>query len=502
MRILNDRLCRIAMTGGLTAALFGFAPWAIAQQTGARDQDQDRASVQARENANGTDDDARFNQFLEDHKDVAKHLRNKPELANDKNYLNHHKDLREFMDTHPRLRESMASNPRDVMQREDNFVASRIGTGTNARGNADTQANAGTQQRSVSGQANSTAQGTVTTQRNATAQGSANTEAAGNAEAENGNPNRDITGRELVETDRFLDSHPDIAKDLQNKPSLINDATYVKDHPALGQFLSQHPGVREEITETPSYFIYRADRIGAGNGGQARNPNPDITRRELAATDQFLDSHPAIDKDLQGNPRLANDQTYLQNHPQLQTFLSQHPGVQSEISETPNYFIYRTDRYESQERLHGQGNGQFDTGANATDRDRGQFDANTNDRDRGRSEANRDEELGRMEQFLDDHPKMAKQIADNPGLLNEKGYLKHHQDLRGFLEQHPGVREAVQRDPSRFQQREQARLQQLNMQPQQPKTKQPKSQVPTTTPNLTPNTPPQTLRPVGPGPRL
>ncbi len=55
---------------------------------------------------------------------------------------------------------------------------------------------------------------------------------------------RDITRTELTNFDRFLDSHPGIARDLRQNPALVNDPNYLAQHPELAQFLQRHPGVR------------------------------------------------------------------------------------------------------------------------------------------------------------------------------------------------------------------------------------------------------------------
>ena len=61
--------------------------------------------------------------------------------------------------------------------------------------------------------------------------------------------------------DRFLDSHPEIAERLRKDPSLVNDKTFVGNHPALQQFLAEHPGVREEYKQHPSAFMNQEQRF-------------------------------------------------------------------------------------------------------------------------------------------------------------------------------------------------------------------------------------------------
>ena len=44
-----------------------------------------------------------MDQFLNDHKDIDKDLRSKPSLITDQKYLDHHKDLRSFLNDHPEM---------------------------------------------------------------------------------------------------------------------------------------------------------------------------------------------------------------------------------------------------------------------------------------------------------------------------------------------------------------------------------------------------------------
>src|SRR5437016_14593126 len=76
----------------------------------------------------------------------------------------------------------------------------------------------------------------------------------------------------------------------------------------------------------------------------AAQQNPDITRQELNNFDNFLDTHPAIEKDLKSNPALVKDSAYLSAHPELRGFLANHAGVREDIRENPSRFIKR-ERY-------------------------------------------------------------------------------------------------------------------------------------------------------------
>jgi hypothetical protein len=151
----------------------------------------------------------------------------------------------------------------------------------------------------------------------------------------------DINRTELNNFDQYLDDHPGVARQLQRNPSLINDPTFLSQHPDLQTFLNNHPGVREEIKENPRQFMNRERRFER-NGG-------DISRAEAAKADQFLDSHPEIAEQLQKHPRLIDNPQYLQKHPELQEFLKNHPEVREDWREHPRAFMKRQRQYERHE---------------------------------------------------------------------------------------------------------------------------------------------------------
>jgi hypothetical protein len=61
------------------------------------------------------------------------------------------------------------------------------------------------------------------------------------------------------------------------------------------------------------------------------------------AYDQFLESHPGIKHDLQRNPNLVNDPTYLEAHPQFKQFYRNHGEVRGELRENPKGIMQRED---------------------------------------------------------------------------------------------------------------------------------------------------------------
>ena len=75
----------------------------------------------------------------------------------------------------------------------------------------------------------------------------------------------DTTRGELASFDRFMDSHPEIAEQLQRDPSLVTNQEFVEKHPALGELDghqwvmliaahgARHTAQIEEVKSAPDY---------------------------------------------------------------------------------------------------------------------------------------------------------------------------------------------------------------------------------------------------------
>jgi hypothetical protein len=401
----TGRGCRTMVICG-TLVAFGGATETLSAQD-AQDQTGARSDI------------VLFDQFLDAHADIDAQLRANPSLLTNAEYLEAHPQLESFLNQHPQVQAQVKQNPSMLMEREKRFDARE-------------------------------------------------------PQRTNPNPNPDLNRQELATADQFFDKNPNIDRDLQRNPGLVNNAEYLEAHPQLQQFLNQHPNVKEEIAENPRYFMQRENRFDAQESRRTNpNPNPDLNRQELATADQFFDKNPNIDRDLQRNPGLVNNAEYLEAHPQLQQFLNQHPNVKEEIAENPRYFMQRENRFDAREssRDHDR-NFDRDRDRNA-DRDRDATARNDQDFDRDRArDTDRDirrsgdvdrrnpnpdltnREVATMDDFLDRHPDVAKSLEKKPQLVNDRGYLKRHKDLDEFLNEHPQVREEVRENPSYFMHRE------------------------------------------------
>lgn len=62
----------------------------------------------------------------------------------------------------------------------------------------------------------------------------------------------------LNSTDRYLEKHPDVARDLNKDPKLIDNPQFRASHPGLNNYLNQHPGVAQEWKDHPERFAEAA----------------------------------------------------------------------------------------------------------------------------------------------------------------------------------------------------------------------------------------------------
>jgi zona occludens toxin (predicted ATPase) len=309
-----------------------------------------------------------MDQFLDTHPEIAEQLRKDPSLINNRDFVQNHPQLQQFLQQHPGVSQEFKENPNAFMGRERGFEARE---------------------------------------------------------------ERGTMRVELSNMDQFLDTHAEIAEQLQKNPSLINNRDFVQNHPELQQFLQQHPGVSQEFKENPNAFMAREQGFERREeaGENRRLGDRDITRAELSNMDQFLDSHPEIAEQVRKDPSLVNNHQFVQNHPQLQQFLQQHPGVSEELKENPNAFMGRERGFEGREEA-GE-NRRF------------------GDRDITRAQ------LSNMDQFLDSHAEIAEQVRKDPSLVNNHQFVQNHPQLQQFLQQHPGVSQELKENPNAFMAREQ-----------------------------------------------
>jgi cation transport regulator ChaB len=222
---------------------------------------------------------ARFNQFLDNHPEIAEQLRKDPSLVDNRQFVTNHPALQSYLQDHPRIREEIKEHPEAFMRAEDHYE--------------------GQQDR-----------------------------------------RDDITHGELARFNQFLDSHPEIAEQLRKDPSLVDNRQFVTNHPALQSYLQEHPAIRQAIKDHPEAFMQAEDRYQDHRNGGARSG-------EMASFGEFLGGHSTIAEQISRDPSLVRNQEYMANHPELQDYLNAHPAAQTALTENPDGFIKSAQQFDS-----------------------------------------------------------------------------------------------------------------------------------------------------------
>jgi hypothetical protein len=259
---------------------------------------QDRQDVQADDITRR--DLARFDQFLDSHREIADQLRKTPSLIDDPQFLQSHPELNAYLQNHPSVKQEISQHPDTFMRLEDLYARD-----TNLR------------DRDAGGQ-----------DRNADRRDMAN---------------RDDDRRDVASFGRFLDDHREIAEQVRKDPSLLDNRNFVQNHPALQTYPQDNPGVRDQIRQNPNAFMQQEDAFNRDSNMRDRDPMHD----HMADFGGFLHSHSDIQNDLSRDPSVVKDHDYVQNHAELDAYLNAHPDVRDELMANPQSFVHGAQQYDN-----------------------------------------------------------------------------------------------------------------------------------------------------------
>lgn len=130
-------------------------------------------------------------------------------------------------------------------------------------------------------------------------------------------------------------------------PAMQRPETTPVEPKAAPEMNSQNP--QHEMDQTKDQDRDQ-DRSRVSQGNTDRDRDRDVDQADVKAFDQFLDSHPQVEKDLRQNPTLVNDEQFVSSHPGLKEFLESHPKIRKEITEHPKAFMNKENKYEHQEQ--------------------------------------------------------------------------------------------------------------------------------------------------------
>jgi hypothetical protein len=219
-------------------------------------------------------------------------------------------------------------------------------------------------------------------------------------------PNQ-YTPAELTQFGQFLDSHPDISRELVKNPALVNDSQFMANHPELQTFLQSQPAIRASIMQNPAAFMAQEATLDS---------REDTTHADMELLNQFLDDHADFALEVRSDPALVNDGQFLQNNLALLTFLGEHPSIRAELKQDPGAF--------SRQRYIDE---------TAAERTR---DAHRN--------------LVNFRVCLDSNPEVARELKKNPALATDSKFIDRHPEFEDYLSDNPGVSAALTQDPQTF----------------------------------------------------
>jgi hypothetical protein len=146
-----------------------------------------------------------FHDFLGNHPQIRHDLEKNPNLINDPEYVEHHPAFNEFYSKHPEVRGEMKENAPEFMRREEwAFKHPEKYQGEQARW------------------------------RNGVRE-----------------------EREERNTDKFMDTHPNVERKLEEHPGRANNPEFLKTHPGFAHFEETHPGVQQQMQNHPRKFMNR-----------------------------------------------------------------------------------------------------------------------------------------------------------------------------------------------------------------------------------------------------
>ena len=398
-------------------------------------------SPQDRQTVQGDDitrrDVARFDQFLDSHREIADELRKTPSLIDDPQFLQRHPELNAYLQDHPSVKQEISQHPDTFMSLEDRYDRDR-----NLR------------DRDAGGQDRDADRRDVTNRDNDRGD-----------EAKRDDDRRDVTNRadrrDVANFDRFLDEHREIAEQVRKDPSLLDNRSFVRDHPALQTYLQDNPGVRDQLRQDPNAFMRQedaydrdpnmrdrdaggpdrdADRRDVTNRDNDRGDvanrdadrrdqaqrnddrrdvtNRDNDRRDVASFDRFLDGHREIAEQVRKDPSLLDNRNFVQNHPALQTYIQDNPGVRDQLRQDPNAFMRQEDAY----------------------------DRDSNGRDRDPMH----DHMADFGGFLHSHSDVQKDLSRDPSVVKNHDYVQNHAELDAYLNAHPDMRTELMANPQSF----------------------------------------------------
>lgn len=204
-------------------------------------------------------DDARvreiadFNRFLETHPETSEQLRRDPSLIRNRDFVDHHPGLIDYLRDHPQTADQFRANPDLFMGQVVRFDG-----------------------------------------------GGDRFDEAGRVP--------DVDRDRIARFHDFCNNHPEIAEQIRRNPALANDRDFIANHDALRVYYQQHPEDRAQMRQNPSAFVaaeihFNRDNAARDNFDRSAASRDDVDDRGRDMDRQrdfgaFLNDHKEIARDV------------------------------------------------------------------------------------------------------------------------------------------------------------------------------------------------------------
>lgn len=137
---------------------------------------------------------ASMDRFMDHHPEIADQLRRHPSLINNKEFVENHPALQQYLQEHRGVREEFSESPNAFMRQEERYDRHEDATAFR---------------------------------------------------------DRDRDHAEMSNFGEFLRGHSIVADQLSKDPSLANNKEYLETHPELRDYLNDHPGMQQQLSQNP-----------------------------------------------------------------------------------------------------------------------------------------------------------------------------------------------------------------------------------------------------------
>ncbi len=144
-----------------------------------------------------------------------------------------------------------------------------------------------------------------------------------------------------------------------------------------------------------------------------------VSERDLRSFDEYLDTHRETAQQLYKNPDLLRDRRFIRDHNALNDWLDSHSDAAEALQANPRRYLARAQDSQAEDRRLGR--------------------ASMNERD-----------LRSFEEYLDSHDETARLLYQNPDLINNRSFVRNHDALHDWLQDHSEAAQALRAEPDKY----------------------------------------------------